>query len=268
MRSLKLALVTLALSIGSAGGANAALVAGWDFSQYYSGGGVLSTDGSTLTNTLGANYSSLDPDFNAGPESAAFGTLYLNGQFGSTEIVPAGNGTEAFLPIPGSLASNLTAAVPNNFDSFDILQAENQPFQEALRMRSFGPLQAVFQATLGSVPEQGSDWVLSFGGQTVALGTGEASVSVAFSLDGSAWVSLGSVALNSVDTRYELALRNPGGGPITSDAIFVRLGFGSEGNGTIDNVAISANLVPEPVAGLLLASGMTGLGLFGRRRAS
>jgi hypothetical protein len=263
MRFFQLNLVTLALSICTAGGANAALVAGWDFSQYVSGGGFLSTDGSTLQNTLGANYASLDPDFNAGPESAAFGTLYLNGQFGSTDIVPVGNGTEAFLPIAGSLASNLTAAVPNNFDSFDILRAEGQPFQEALRMRAFAPLQVVFQATLGTVPEHGDDWVLSFGAQTLS---GSASVNVEFSLDGAAWVSLSPVGLTDVDTRYEIALRNPGGGPISSDAMFVRLGFGDTGNATIDNVALSANLVPEPVAGLLLASGMTGLGLFGRRR--
>src|SRR5258707_9305890 len=85
--------------------AGATGIAGWDFSQYF-GDGLLSTDGVTFTNTLSANYSNLDPTFNAGAESAAFGTMFMNGSFGSTNV-NAGSGTEQFLPTTGSLASNL-----------------------------------------------------------------------------------------------------------------------------------------------------------------
>ena len=64
MKKLTLLALALAVSIGTAVSAHAAsLVAGWDFSQYLSGGHVLSVDGVNLSNTLAANYSSLDPTF-------------------------------------------------------------------------------------------------------------------------------------------------------------------------------------------------------------
>ena len=61
------------------------LVAGWDFSQYYTAG-RLSTDGSTGVNTLDANYSSLDASNKAGAESADYGTLLMNGSAGSSAV--------------------------------------------------------------------------------------------------------------------------------------------------------------------------------------
>jgi hypothetical protein len=63
------------------------LVAGWDFSQYDNDPLSLSIDGgTTLTNTLAANYSDLDPTSGAGFDSAAFGTMFMNGLFGSTLV--------------------------------------------------------------------------------------------------------------------------------------------------------------------------------------
>jgi hypothetical protein len=86
--------------------AQASLVARWDFSQY-AGDGFMSIDGgSSFTNTLSANYSDLDPTFGAGFESAAFGTMYVDGSFGSTPVA-AVSGSEQFLPTAaygGSLA--------------------------------------------------------------------------------------------------------------------------------------------------------------------
>ena len=71
--------------------AQATMVAGWDFSQYLSDS-QLSVDGATYTDTLSANYSNLDPTFGAGAESAAFGTMYIDGSFGSTAIEITGSG--------------------------------------------------------------------------------------------------------------------------------------------------------------------------------
>ena len=79
-------LISLALSafVASSSSAQASLVAGWDFSQY-AGDGFMSIDGGgSFTNTLPANYSDLDPTFGAGFESGAFGTMFADGQFGST----------------------------------------------------------------------------------------------------------------------------------------------------------------------------------------
>jgi len=60
-------------------------VAGWDFSQYL-GAGVLSTDGSTFTSTLSANYSEWDATGNAGADAAMYGTMYMDCSFGSTNV--------------------------------------------------------------------------------------------------------------------------------------------------------------------------------------
>src|SRR5262245_1029525 len=59
------ALIGLIASAFLAAPAGATGIAGWDFSQYL-GTSLLSTDGATFTNTLSANYSQLDPTFNAG----------------------------------------------------------------------------------------------------------------------------------------------------------------------------------------------------------
>ena len=76
-------LAAIGISVLSAGGANATMVAGWDFSQYLAPG-ALTIDGANGTNVLSANYSNLDPTSGAGAESAAFGTMYMNGRHGSS----------------------------------------------------------------------------------------------------------------------------------------------------------------------------------------
>jgi hypothetical protein len=262
-------IASAALSALLAGSAQASTIAGWDFSQYLSGGGFLSIDGATQTNTLDSNYSNLDPTFNLGPDSGVFGTMYINGQFGSTEVTPVGDGSEAFLPIAGSLASNLTAPVTgpgtNPFDSLNELGIEGQQFQEFMSMAVFGPVSVVFEADLTSVPEMAENWVFTFGAKTGVPGA-IASALVEFSLDGLGYTSLGSVNLNNTDTPYSLALT-----AAVLDRAFVRLTFaGGEAQPLLDNVAIQATLstvVPEPGTALLLGVGLVGLALVGRQRA-
>src|SRR5262249_6563480 len=162
-----------------AGSAHAGMIAGWDFSQYL-GAGVLSVDGENGANTLDANYSNLDPTFGAGAESAQYGTMYINGQYGSTNVDPVGPGQEV-LPTPDSLVSNLNAGAPGSFpfDSGTTLVSEGQAFASILSMTAPGAASVVFEADLGGQALNASNWILSLGAKTFA---GLATVNVEVSI--------------------------------------------------------------------------------------
>ena len=256
-------LTSLAVAGLVASSAHASMIAGWDFSQY-TGDGFMSVDGGgSFTNTLAANYSDLDPTFGAGAESATFGTMYVNGQFGSTNVA-AGSGTEPFLPSAaagGSLSSNLTAPGGTDFDSFTVLASEGQLSTESLAMIAAAQSVVVFAADLGSVPVIGSDWSISFGGKTA---NGTSSVGIAFSSDGVSFTSFGSANLTTVDTLFTINL-----GTAATNNAYVRLTFNPSGinQPLIDNVAINASLaVPEPGTALLGSLGLVGLVIAGRKR--
>jgi hypothetical protein len=257
--------LALAALVGSS--AQASMIAGWDFSQYF-GDGFMSIDqGASFTDTLDANYSDLDPTFGAGAASAAFGTMYVNGQFGSTDV-DAGSGTEQFLPsaaAPGSLLSNQTAPGGTaDFDAFDILLDEGQLSAESLAMVAAAPSVVVFEADLTSVSQAGSGWSISFAAK---MSSGSSVLGIEFSSDGVNFVSFGSVNLTTVDTAYNVNL----GADETSKA-YVRLSFNPSGANQpfLDNVAFNAanlvGVVPEPSTALLGSLGVIGLAIAGRRR--
>ncbi|MGH0035578.1 MAG: PEP-CTERM sorting domain-containing protein [Myxococcota bacterium] len=254
-------LATLAL----AGTAQADMVAGWDFSQYF-GDGFLTTDAATFTDTLDANYSDFDPTFNAGAESAAFGTFYMNGTNGSDPVPGLGTGTETFLPtgaVPGSLTSNLSAPVVNPFDSFTILTSEGQAFTNLLAMTATDAISVVFSADLAQAGLEGSGFELTLGGKTFS---GATDVGVEFSADGVSYSPVGTLSLTDLDTPYSVVAGGAGLGQA-----FFRLNFtGVGGQAIIDNVAIQAaevSAVPEPGTLMLLGAGISGLAFVGRRRA-
>ena len=243
------------------------MIAGWDFSQYFDVG-ALSTDGATFTDTLHANYSDLDPTLGAGAESAAFGTMYMNGVNGSSNVGPLlGSGLEPLQPTAatgGSLVSNLTAPGGVDFDSFTVLVAEGQAFANPLAMIASAAVSVVFGADLNSVPVIGSNWSLSFGARTFS---GNSTLVVEFSTDGVNFAPAGpALNLNAIDTPYLVNL-----GPTTSNNAYVRLTFNPSGinQPIIDNVGIHADvMVPEPSTALLGSLGLVGLALAGRRRVA
>ncbi len=247
-RAIASAILSMAVCTSIAGSAQAFLVAGWDFSQFV-GDGLLSINGTTFRNSLTANYSDLDPTFGAGAESAAFGTMYINGAFGSSSVNPTGNNDEAFLPTEFSLAANLDVPKPS-FDAFTVLQSEGQFSFAYLSMTAPAPVSVVFGADLSSVPETGGNWTLSFAGKTFS---GSSTVGVDFSINGSSYANVGSVTLDAADKRFFLNL-----GTAVSERAFVRLNFdpSESGQPIIDNVAISA---PEP--GAIAQSFAAALGL-------
>jgi hypothetical protein len=237
------------------------MVAGWDFSQY-AGDSFPSLDGENLVNTLDSNYSDLDPTQGAGTESAAFGTMFLNGQFGSTDT-----NFGDFIPSaanPGSLASNLGAPGGANFDSQIVLQSEGQLAFNQLTMTALSASTVVFEADLSSVPETGNNWTVTFGGRT---NTGSSIVQVQLSLDGINFGSAQQANFTTNDTPFSFAF-----GTGSSEKAYVRLSFATPGAAQLaflDNVSISADLttVPEPATAALLLTGLAGLARIGRRRA-
>ena len=286
-RELRVIAALLALSVLSAGSAHAAaVVAGWDFSQYR---GSNSLD-PVASSTLSANYSDSDPTFNAGSGSAAFGTLYFNGSNGSSST------STAFLPTVGTMncerrptggllqpvgcqAPNVNGPIRSNknepwtqagdpsFDAFSVLRAEGQQYQNALAMAANDNVSVVFKGDMGG-GNSANSWRLSFGAKTFT-GVGDnggpfscdpdggsqctTSVGIEWSTDGVTYNSAGSVQVTSADTRYDVPLYTSGNNP-TSQMRFARLNLAPGAGGAapmIDNVAL-----PEPGATLGLLSGM------------
>ncbi len=275
--------------------AQAEVLAGWDFSQYR-GSASLAPAG---TNTLPANYSSLDPTGNAGAESAAFGTLHFDGNFGSsstlTDFLPTAGSRNCQRRVeppdaaPDACAQGLAdGPVRSNrkepwergetgfgAGAHSVLRTEGQVFQNLLGMTASSSLSVVFEADLTSVNMGASGWSVSFGGRTAA-GSGpsggevscdppgcSSTVGIDFSTNGSSFSSAGSVILTPEDTRFAVPLGIVGS-PATA---YVRLNFNpASGTPIIDNVALEAQALPEPgaTAGLLAGGGL--LALLARRR--
>jgi hypothetical protein len=246
MKNKKLILFGLA-AIATAT-AHADLVAGWDFSQYM-GSGANSVDGSSFAGegNAQANYS----DFNSpSPDvaSGAFGSIYFDGSFGSTDAVNGFTSHEAG-PVTGNLLSNnLQTADGNPFNgagSYNTLTYSGQTFTNDLSLGIDDNISVVFSADVSGEWVAGSDWTLNFAAIDF-LNT--SSVSWEISTDGVNYSSLGLTSnFTTTDTGYSVTSSLADG----SDQVFFRGTFADIDTGTsrvlIDNVGIHASeAVPEP----------------------
>jgi hypothetical protein len=243
----KLFLLGLSLSLVTASSARALdrqTVAGWDFSQFQGDGALFVDNTFQLVGTLPANYSFFDPTFGVGAESAQFGTLYFDGQFGST----ASDQNDTFLPTAGSLASNLDAPGQAAFDSWALLQLEGQVFAQSLSMIAKAPLSVVFRAQRGengalAEPGKGPDlaWSISFAGRAFS---GTTNVAVEFSTDGGAYTPIETAVLTPADSAFTVT-----GPSVRSDVAFFRLTFDptTPAEPILDNVIVQVSL--DKVAG-------------------
>jgi hypothetical protein len=266
-RSIYAWIASFALSALTAGPANAILIAGWDMSQYISPGGLLDIDGQLPFDgtLLSANYSALDP-LQLGPTAGAYGAMYLNGLYGSTEIVPVGDASEPILPTELSLGANLNAPSVGGtnfeFDSLDELRARGQLEANRMKLSLLGPsaVDLVFRANTATLP--GTDWVLTFGGRANSANT---NVTVQYSLTGdpASYMTVGGpVTFTTAEAPFTVALT-----AAQSPSMFVRLRFDASGQANLDNVALNATIVPEPGTALLLAASLAGLAACRRRWA-
>jgi hypothetical protein len=282
---LRAAVITgFAAALSIAGSAQAAFIAGWDFSQY-AGAGTLQISEDTNTgdpinsNTLKSNYSDFDTTFGAGGDSQDYGTMYINGDHGSTDV-DENAGLPIFRTTTGSLTNNVTLPGSNEVPVGDVnFNATNTPLQVGagnylagtgqdynvtLSMISSSVVNAVFEANLSALGplEVGENWSISFAGR---VNTDTSNVTIEFSSDGITYSPLTSALFDMNDTLYTRSVAGNLG-----DNGFFRLGFSGSASvlPRIDNVTISADVsqIPEPGTALLLALGLTGLGVASRRR--
>jgi hypothetical protein len=250
---------TVALTVCfNVGQSQAALVAGWDFSQF-AASGANSTDGATFTGAISANYSD---SYTPSPDAAAAaqGTLFYDGTNGSTLTDFTTFGTPTVGPTSGGLGSvQVQTADANPFSdssSYGLLLSSGQAFAANYTLRSTGDVSLVFSATAAAAS---TDWAITF----AALDTDGATIGWEYSTDGSSFsaAAAGSTIVGTADTGYTASFAELDG----QSTVYIRANLSNVAGGTLqlDNVGITA--VPEP-ATYALFLGTIALGFIMRRR--
>jgi len=253
MKIKHLTIASVALAVLTTASAQAAVIAGWDFSQFKVPGNA--AGGSS---PLGATNASLDPN-GAGVESGFIGQATFNNAVllptaGISQNCDRTTGTDGCAPpnVDGPVRSNRSEPFDldrPSFDAFSILREEGQTYTHRYGMTATGPVDVVFR-TVAGYTGGASNWKVTFGGRMLTGTT--STVDVAFSSDGVSYTNYGTVNLTVDDELHEVTLD-----PAAYGAGYVRLSLdAASGQPVIDNVAVEAVPIPEPAAIAQLLSGV------------
>ncbi len=246
--------------------ANAAFIAGWDFSEYVAAGVNFIDASGAPAEALDALYSDFDPTQGVGAESRAFGTAFINGQNGASASASVLSTVDQFGALGDTLPQNGTPAGDSPFDNLPQLFAEDPargfPYSD-VSLEATAATSIVFKSDLTTVGLLGTQYMLDLAGVMI-LGADAGTIQVEASADGAAYSAVTTLNLTDAAALYNVNL--PGlldGGTMA----FVRLTF-DQGNTAIDNLGISATTapIPEPSTALMLLAGLLGLQRAGRVR--
>jgi len=250
---MKNTLKTLAavLVVSSASLSAQDMIAGWDFSSY-AFDGFSSVDGATLVGEVDANYTGGVANFTGG---AVIGTLYYDGQFGSSafnlgtsEITPQGVGDTSVsnLGYLGTLGSR--AALGS--------QGQANTSGRALGFDVNGAY--VFELNLGGAFDMSSFTYAGYNSNDAS-----STITWEWSTNGSAYSALEGDLLGTSATAYSVDLSAIDG----VSTLYVRGTLSGLDNNLsyIDNVAFNGSAVPEP-ATYAMIFGFVALGFAASRR--
>lgn len=239
-------------------------IAAWDFSQLAAGFGGFGIDnGVSAAGEISANYSDFDPTSGVGLESAAFGTAFFDGTFGSSDVTPAG----AFGFGPWQVDGNGVSANESGFGLEVISEFEgaqlgagpqgifaNDPFTVT-----------AFEFDLSSINSTADNLAVEFAFQDLNSVDAGSIIEVFFSEDGSSFSSFGSVTTTGAAQAATLSL-DPS--ISASTGVFQFQVTNTSGFASIDNVEIlgDVSVVPEPSTYAAIFGGLAlGLAILRRR---
>jgi hypothetical protein len=222
------------------------LVAGWDFSQSQFANTTAAQNG--MQGSWSANYSyqgdtTASANYNA---SAAFGTVYWDGSFGSSTTNFTAQDGSATVAAKTSPVSGLSSNDSQSFSTFNAsssytaLTASGQTVAVNAVLGLTDDVAITFALDAGTAK---NSWTLAF----AALDTDGASLGVAASTTGAfsgEQTSFGTLSIGTTDTGYTTDFSSLG----DTQTLYVRLSASSVSGGTLslDNVGFSAAVVPEP----------------------
>lgn len=232
-------------------------IVGWDFSQY-GVDGFSTTDGSTITKSLTANYANGTADFTG---ASSLGTLFYNGSNGSTNFEADGSNPEEVSPLQFGNTSIGSQGYLGLTGSLNILDSQGQGFENN---RAFG------LTTNGSF-----SFLVTPGGATnfttleyASFNSDDTSSSLfwEYSTNGGAtFVGLETDAITDNASAFSVDLSSVTG---QSSAIFRGTLSGLDSNAFfLDNVEISGTVIPEPSTYAVLLGALSLAFVAYRRRA-
>lgn len=224
MRSVAKGLVVLLVAVLSASQAYADLVAGWDFQTTANGGTALLAAPNTPKQVV-ANFGS--------------GTLFLNGQNGSSDWVSSASNPEL------TAFGGTTVNAGPGFST-----VTSGPVALALANQAANGKHAVFRFSMAGF----QDLVVSYASQR--SGTGFTNQAWSFSTDGVNWTDHQTISglPGSFATQTLSTIAGLNGATDAYLRLTVTGATAAAGNNRLDNIQFNATAVPEPTSLLLLGS--------------